>query len=586
MVWNQGNVGDALFGEMYRAVLGAFDDPFNFATYISIENISTNWVAAHVRLRSGRYSIEVWDRIILLSPRDVFWFQFQVFTGASHVDVKITSADTKTLRYSGLIGATDTTYSATLDPDILRQFRTAYPDPNDPQLWEEMTQGYLEVIGLWALPASINGFSFPSDKTAGQIMSALWGDNEAQYCFYANGTQASVSLPNVGVLYGQDPISKACALDVEKYLMGHVFMGDFTNGLYFGYPMRAIKDFRYAGADVGYRDCLVRDGNALQCLNGQKKPYNNALILYTSYGTDSAYTEPDWATSFGPTWNDGSDYFGDGFYAIDSYSLDDFEDAIVKHFLYADYFNGGFSYTGGAGGTFTMAALTFPTKYLHYFYNCYSGLFDRINGICAVDIVFTNPFACNGYDCWPVGLEDKGAGVRAKLDLEYFIDVVGLSTGIWDLEEKPAGTGSPFKTITLPWEVNFVPIGNLSVTKLAPFCFLTADSPYTPYSEATWPTWFAGWFLMDSFQLLNDPRWSEGCDVGFCPDSFPLLGYAGTILPVSGQILDWEFTNFSHGRNYEPAWDNPTFDPFGASICGQVQIDTRYPWYGGFCSEK
>ena len=588
MIWNHGNVGDALFGEMYRAVLGTFDEEFNFATYISIENVSSNWVAAHIRLRSGRYSIEVFDRIILLSPRDVFWFQFQVFEAADHVDVQIFSADTKTLRYSGWIGATDTTYTAKLDPDIIRQFKTQYPDPNDPQLWEEMTQGYLEVIGLWALPASINGYGFPTDKTAPQIMSALWGDNQAQRCYFSNGKQGGTGYydGNVGVLYGADPTSKACALDVQKYLMGHVFMGDFTNGLYFGYPMRAIKDFRYSDAarDIAYRDCTIRNGDWYVCKNGQGKYYDPALILYTSYGTDQAYTEPDWATSFGPTWNDGADYFDDAYYVVDSFSLDDFEDAIVKQYLYADYFNGGFSYKDGKGGTFTLAALTFPTKYLHYFYNCYSGLYDRVNGICAVDIVYPNEYSCDGTDCWPVGYEDKGAGIRAKLDLSYVIDSVGLSTGIWDLEEKPAGTGSPFKTISLPWEVNFVPIGDLSLAKLTPFCFLTADSPYTPYAEAKYPTWFAGWFLMNSFQLINDPRWAEGCSVGYCYEDFPLLGYNGTTkLAVSGQMMDWEFTNFSHGRSYEPSWDNPTFTP-GATSGPCVHIDERYPFYGGYQS--
>lgn len=588
MIWNQGGVGDALFGEMYRAVLGTINEPFNFATYVSIENVSTYWVAAHVRLRAGRYSIEVWDRIILLSPRDVFWFQFQVSEGADHLQVQIFSADTKTLRYSGLIGATDTTYTALLDPDLIRQFKITWPNPQDPALWEEMTQGYIEVIGLFALPGSINGYGFPTDKTAPWLMSALWGDNGAQVCYNTSG---ATDPSNVGVLYGADPTSKACALDVQKYLTGHVFMGDFTNGIYMGYPMRAVKDFRYQGEDVAYRDCAIRNNNSYQCFNGANKAYNNALILYTAFGTDAAYTEPDWATSFGPTWNDGSDYFDDGFYATDSFSLDDFEDAFIKQYVFADYFNGGFSYVPGdaSSGTFTMAALTFPTKYLHYFYDCDSGLFDRINGICAVDIVFPNPRSCyNGYtDCWPVGFEDKGAGIRAKLDLGYFIDAVGLSAGIWDLEEKPAGSGSPFKTISLPWEANFVPFGNLSLEKLAPICFLTVDTPYTPFGEAVYPTWNAGWWLMNSFQLINDPRWSAGCSyTGFCPEYFPLLGYGGsTKLPISGQVMDFEFTNFSHARMYEPSWDNPTFNPTAGNICSQVSIDPRYPWYGGFCGD-
>jgi hypothetical protein len=69
-----------LLGELVRAVT---DDtiggvgPVEFATYVSIENTTDSWVAAHVRLRTGRYSVEVIDFPILLSPHDVFWFQFE-----------------------------------------------------------------------------------------------------------------------------------------------------------------------------------------------------------------------------------------------------------------------------------------------------------------------------------------------------------------------------------------------------------------------------------------------------------------------------------------------------------------------------
>lgn len=595
MIWNQGGVGDMLYGDLYRAVIAKFDDPYQFATYVSIENLSGYWVAAHVRLRSGRYSIEVWDRLILLSPRDVFWFQLEVRPGFPHLNVELFSYDVGTLRHSGLIGANDTEYRINLDPDLLQQFRVLYPDRNAPEIWEEMTQGYIEVIGLWALPGAINGYPFPSATATGPgIMASLWGDQEVAGC-YIGDTQF---FNRPGYPYAPDQTySKACAIDVQKFLMGHVFMADFSNGLYFGYPMHAIKDFR-AGLG-GHRDAFVRDGNPFVNFNGVGKPYPSSLILYSGYGLDAAYTEPDWATSFGPTLNDGDDFFGTGASVSDSFSIDEFEDAIFKQYVFGDYFNGGFSYgdTGpGEGGTFSLAAVLFVTKYHHYFYDAYSGLVDRINGIELVDI--PRPYCSStwdeNYDCWVTGFEDKAAGVRAGMDLAYWVKGVGLSTGVWDLAERPAGFGSPFWQIELPWELNFVPIGDLSLDKLAPFCFLSVDDPTTPYSRATYGGgWFAGWFLMDSFQLLNDPLRSGGCrgyfdaagaenwywgGSGYCPEFFTLLYNGGAaLLPPSGMVMDWDFTNFPHGRNYEFQWDNLTFRPGDPD----VQIPVEYPWYGG-----
>jgi len=587
MIWNQGGVGDALFGDMYRAAIANLGDPYQFATYVSIENVSGNWVAAHVRLRSGRYSIEVWDKIILLSPRDVFWFQLEVRPGTPHLNVELFSTDVGTLQHSGLISAGQTEYRTNLNPDTLRQFQVLYPNPEDPAIWEEMTQGYIEVIGLWALPSSINGYPFPTGTvTAGSIMASLWGDTEVAGCYI--GTNQFFNRP--GIPYAPDQLfSKACAVDVEKFLMGHVFMADFSNGLYFGYPMHAIKDFR-AGLG-GHRDAFVRSGNPLTQLNGAGVAYPSSLILYTGYGADPAYTEPDWATTFGPTFNDGDDFFVTGFSVSDSFSIDEFEDAIVKQLIFADFFNGGFSFeqTGpGEGGTFTLATVLFPTKYHHYFYDFYSGLRDRVNGQDLVDIPRDRCTSTHGddWDCWVTGLEDKARGVRAGIDVAYYVKAVGLSTGIWNLEERPAGTGSPFYSISLPWELNFVPIGDLSLDVLAPFCFLSVDTPYTPYAVATYPDWRAGWFLMDSFQLLNDPLWSGGCKwttsnlygSGFCPQYFTLLWNGGAaILPASGQIMDWDFTNFPHGRNYEFQWDNRTFAPGDPSVV----IPPSYPWYGG-----
>ena len=149
---NQGGQGDALVGEWYRATVGTnFQgelDNANFLTYVSIVNTSNDWVAAHVRLRTGRYSIEAIDFPILLSPKDVFWFQFEgVGTAATGLTgVRIWSADTKTVISSGL--STTGVWENNLSNSILNAFTSL---PADQKGVQELAIGYIEVIGLWKL---------------------------------------------------------------------------------------------------------------------------------------------------------------------------------------------------------------------------------------------------------------------------------------------------------------------------------------------------------------------------------------------------------------------------------------------------
>ncbi len=106
MINNHGMIGDALFGEIYRAVAPE-KDPFfgdaNVVTFVTIENQSNRYVAAHVRLRTGRFSIEAVDFPILLSPYDVFWFQAETtLNEAGQQIVRLLTADVHTYTISGL----------------------------------------------------------------------------------------------------------------------------------------------------------------------------------------------------------------------------------------------------------------------------------------------------------------------------------------------------------------------------------------------------------------------------------------------------------------------------------------------------
>ena len=177
MIDNQGMLGDYLIGNFYRAVANdQFFGGSNVASYVSIENTSDLWVAAHVRLRTGRFSIETIDFPILLSPYDVFWFQFETLADGT---VQITSLDKKTIVYSGLNTFTqrpgvtvkydDATgqLTMTLNTQILESFTQMDAKYKVPA---ELTQGYMEVIGLFAIK-STNGLNFFD------LMKALWADS-------------------------------------------------------------------------------------------------------------------------------------------------------------------------------------------------------------------------------------------------------------------------------------------------------------------------------------------------------------------------------------------------------------------------
>ena len=594
MLWNHGGIGDALSGQMYRSVVSNIGDPFRFVTYISIENVSNNWVAAHVRLRSGRYSIEVRDFPILLSPRDVFWFQFEAVPGAGGdiEAVRIFSNDLKTLEYSGLPAP----WEEILDGRILKDFtKLAYTDA---EVLEEMTQGYIEVIGLWETTSDPGNFF--------DAMNTMWTQG---------GTDFDLrDTPNVEmhVSHAGGP------LDVGKSLAGHVFMGDFENGLYFGYAMEAIKDFRTSNSDPQapppipiriqpfHRDIdavkatslggivPLRTGRAVGVfaapaavpgpaiwygVNNAGAMYRSGVILY-EYAQDHAYSDPDWATSFGPTWNDGDDLtnalLAPALWGFDSWSLDEVDDALVKQRVQSTYFNGGFSLAGDPnGGTYTLAAVTFTTKYLHYFYDVLSGLLDDGMLLPLGDVIDGTQGSLRFG--WPVGYQlGQATGIRNVLPVEKWTGQVHLRTAAWDLEENIPVDWSPFRNVRFPWEVNFIAIGDLSIDKLDPFCFLVVPQPDAPYGLLKYADGYnAGQVIMEGFSLsggivTGDPRTMLGNGLfggflatgGYARANLPLLGALEAvygdpfILPASVLMMDWEFTNFSHARSFKPNWDN------------------------------
>jgi len=610
MINNHGMLGDALFGEIYRAVAPE-KDPFfgdaNVVTYFSIENQSGKYVAAHVRLRSGRFSIEAVDFPILLSPYDVFWFQAETTLNAQGQQiVRLLTSDVHTYTISGLPNVNSPLAQVSFDPnnpevlriDLVPYLLQQFNMPAEYKTNNELTMGYVEVFGLFSISKLKAGDNFYN------VMAALWGDTTGKTIpGFGNTLYASYR-------YGTDAIDRVAALDVGKALSGHVFIGDFQNGLYTGYTMKALKDFRAGVGDVQQaclNDILVqlpwyncvthpisqRDLQIRSIFNAGGINVNPATILY-NVGYDAAYTDPDWATTFGPTWNDGDNYYGDplfgatslisehdpnAFFGIDellgflvdvasvrSFSLDEVEDAIYKSVLQSTYFNGGFSWSGGTSdGTFSLMALTFPTKFLHFFFDEGSGL----------------PTTGLWNNSWPVGNGSSATATRHKLnpdDLFNGVAQIGASTGIVDLEEHGTLEISPNVTLNLPWEVNLLPIGAESRVALADFGFLV-DKNLTPFDVAYVP-YNAGQFVVGAFNFVGgvtggDPRyaWDPAYwgPVAESVHNFPInLNVAhywlapGFTVAATAQMFDFEFTNYPHARMYDPTWDN--YSLFGGSL--------------------
>jgi hypothetical protein len=556
MIWNHGGRGDALLGDYYKLLISSTFDPpsgtTSFVAYVSIENVSSKWVAAFIRLRSATFGIEVARIPILLSPFDVFWFQIQPIAdlAGNIVDVKIISTDENTLTRSGL--PTDSgTYNVSVDLTLLNEFLLLPPFL---KLASEATQGFIEVFGLFALD-NLGAGTVADTATLPVIMNELWTGAGTGGIVAFNGQQAR---------------------DVAQYLTGRVFLGDFNNGLYFGFPMRALRDWRTTATGTLHRDItaeVLSTGAYLRPGQGGQKQrnaggalINPATIIYNTSG-DPAYSDPDWATKFGPTWNDGDNYsdLAAAHYEVDAWGLAAVDNAVIKQNIQATYFNTGFS-----GNTYTLLALTFPTKYLHYLFDCaYGGLADN-SGTCL------GVADAKNRSSWPVGQTAAATQARNQLDLLLRLGGAEVTFRAWNQKENEPQDISSGATAVLPNNVSFIAVGDQSAARLAPWGFLvnTGTSPFdkvTAAADASGNTFKSGQFTISGFKLsggtgvINDPRTTEfgGFTAltghgAYDRSKYTLLDRLDSqTIPVSGEVMDFEFTNYAHARAFDPSWTNP-----------------------------
>jgi hypothetical protein len=443
------------------------------------------------------------------------------------------------------------------------------------QTAEELTQGYIEVYGLWSLAFPTN-FGPRTGHNFYNIMGELMNDYVgAQFI----GPATLVGYASYGISDDPAVTTRIPAQDVGKFLSGHVFVGDFTNGIYMGYTMKALKDWRAGVGNVlgnfldplaAHRDLFIRG----PFNNSGVVPINPATILY-NYPVDLAYSEPDWATSFGPTWNDGDNWYGDPWDCfvfsgilppVCSFSLDEVDDALFKYNLSSTYFNTGFS-----GLTYSMAAVSFPTKYLHYF-------FDGRSGLPATGFIGDSWPGCYSGNC------AAATATRRQIDPAASIGHIGTAAAIWNLAERGPRDISPFINLLLPYEVNFLPIGSCSSAALAGWGFLVETDNGNLDVDCT--NYYAGHFRLTGFEIVGgvggaDPRflyddawWDAVVWQGvYLLDEFFSIG-------VSSQMMDFEFTNYPHARIFDPSWDNPSF--YTVPISGPIPNPPfDLPWGAG-----
>ena len=479
-IWiNHGGQGDALLGELYMVDYSVG----TYTTFFDVANTSeTDWVEIHVRLRSGRYSIEVWDKQFKLSPMDKDWFQIEYDEGGYYI------------------------FGDKLEKEYLKMDLLDDIGFTKNSEIGELAIGYIEIFGVAA------------------------ASSEA------------------------DLHSKTDLRDVDAELMGHVYLGDWTTGEYLGYRMLAFADFRTSELAANHRD--LRTGTS--AANGP--PYSGAVdkdvtVCYPQWKferttpgsttdltgnivpTTALCTEPyensDWATTHGMTWNDGDDENGSGvpgfgitgwnpvsFSVLNeaagnavlakvnlgpsaNWSLDDVENALWKSRIKSDYFNieKGNVYEDV---TVTLAAVTFPAKYLHFFYENW------------------NP---------GVGLWNNAVAKAQRAALLTPPTGVPISLGVWDMDENHWGS-SPQQTDDLPWEVNLIPIGDVSQAFFEGWPLLYAPSAGFNVGPlvATYPM---GWFFID-FRAIT-PNW---------------FVRGASMWPGVNLIMNYDTTNYLHARGF------------------------------------
>lgn len=464
----RGGIGDVLLYDLFdvRPVPDLRTDFWQ--NYFVIENTSGAWTAVHLRFRSWKKSIEIWDHVILLSPRDVFWAVIQRATVAGQTndgedyavgDVIIWSTDEETLLNSGLMYPPDTIWTDIFRTDLIVE--NGFADEQS-----AIQAGYVEVIGLWQLQVPLvysQGAEDTHDIT--DIVGDLFKDNpnfntgwinvydimEALWAAWTGGqgTVATQTWPATMVIgdvlpanaeeLGAD-LERRPVMDCGNVLAGALERGDLDTGRYEMGNFVALRDFRtYTNGPTAHRDGspLGAIGFPAQMLqrtytpfapsnvnpynvgqNGQYMPKTNNR-LFNAY-----YVNESYSSNVGPGLRDGDNTWQNdsgcppvapftGIAAFnDIWSLDDVEAVLQSGNLWNHYYNNhnGVDY-------WSDLVLTFPTKHYHWLFE----LWPWWNDGGVADRCLNNPapfYTNSGFD-W---LEYLGRVVTFRGGVQQYLD--------------------------------------------------------------------------------------------------------------------------------------------------------------------
>ncbi|RLC18981.1 MAG: hypothetical protein DRI57_07755 [Deltaproteobacteria bacterium] len=410
-----GGIGDVLLFPLYDVRDVPNERTDGWQNYVVIENTSANWTAFHIRFRTWRTCIEVYDHVILLSPYDVFHFTVMRASGEGTTsrggayienDVILTSSDVNTLRNSALITSTQTSWTEKLSQKGLEDQGFTEPIYD---LQEELQAGYIEAIGLWQLENPYADDNREDEHTLARVVSGRVYNYQntdtdvndvLDALFYAvtdvsDPKNAPIDWPNniqiTGVERGTDNNDRQGS-DCGNVLTGALEMGDIQTGRYELESAVALMDFRTDNVDPLNPTNFHRDG------------YNGGAIVYPvgtmwwfkksddadDDGYDSKpvpvppyYLNESWATTVGAGLRDGDniavgltanaenitpnsvDPYNNNSTFNDIWSLDEVEFALEKSSIWSHYFTG--SPFDGASLN-TDIVITFPTKHYHHFF--------------------------------------------------------------------------------------------------------------------------------------------------------------------------------------------------------------------------
>jgi len=500
---NQGKVGNVLVSPLYD-VRGD-----TAMQYFTITNVTERWVQGHIRFRSGKYSIEVLDFDIILSPNDVF--TFWVLPDVGNGTPGIYSTDSNTINYSQALGLAPYTANAgKADATLTIPFSTLRLSQLNAGGVEEARWGYWEFIVEGATTESLDGSSLLG------ALEAVYDTSPTQ--FHDWTTDCSVDAPGVGHCFGYP---------VES-VVGHGYFVDTSTDKGYGMNVESLNLWRFEDCDdVGtYIDCGYQPDkdNYPDIYSGL-----NGMILHEPIGVNTdpsnPFYRPDWTTTYGPTLAFG---VAEGWFFVLEMQIAFkdfgwwwlfFGDGDVFSYLHAvSYMTHYISEPEYASAT---ALLTFPTKHFHY----YTGMMYDPYGSCKGS-TYTHGYYDSTLSKWvcPDRTRDSVYNFDiTKSDYDFKICLDYLAYDNAEHTFTPQGGVSPLRGGTqkcLPYEVNLEPIG-----PGAPV-FDTKD-----YTEGTLYVW--------NFLLTED----YGCDFEEEITDLPIfpIGYVitGTVDGLEWFQFEW-----------------------------------------------